>query len=320
MHILFVCSYNNNSISPFIKEQADSLLKLGCTIDYFLIKGKGLPGYCKNIFRLREKIKSCKPDIVHAHYGLSGLLAVIQSFRPVIVTFHGSDINDPKLRFLSKIAHRLSTESIFVSDKLKTISKSSKGLVIPCGVDLNTFCLKDKKDSRKLLGLDINIKYVLFSSSFDNPIKNASLAINVVRSLSVQNVKLLELKGYSRMEVSHLFNAVDCALLTSLSEGSPQFVKEAMTCNCPIISTDVGDVKTLLGDTRGCYVVSDNLNTISEKLKDVLLLSESGIRTNGRERIINLGYGLEDTSVKILNVYKTFVKTDEPAFYHNYIK
>lgn len=317
MNILIVCSYNNNLISPFIKEQVDSLLKLGCKVDYYLIMGKGIVGYCKNIFKLREKIKSCKPDIVHAHYGLSGLLAVLQPFRPVIVTFHGSDIHVTKLRFLSKIAHKFSTESIFVSDKLKSLSKGFRGLVIPCGVDLETFRPNDKENSKKLFGLEMNIKYVLFSSSFDNPIKNSSLAIDAVKSLSDQNVKLLELKGYSRKEVNLLLNAVDCALMTSFNEGSPQFIKEAMACNCPIVSTDVGDVKLMVGDTKGCFIVSYNLNIISEKLKDILLISEKGIRTNGRERIVKLGYGLDVIALKIFNVYKTLVKTDVRDLWNN---
>jgi len=317
MRLLVICSYNNNLISPFIKEQADSVKKFGCTVEYFLIKGKGLLGYAKNIFKLREKIKSFKPDIVHAHYGLSGLLAVLQSFRPVIVTFHGSDVNEPKLRFLSKIVQRLSTESIFVSDKLKSLLKGSKGLVIPCGVDLEIFCPKDKENSKKMLGLEMNIKYVLFSSSFDNPIKNPSLAIDIVNRISDQNVKLLELKGYSRKEVNLLLNSVDCALMTSFNEGSPQFIKEAMACNCPIVSTDVGDVRWMLGNTKGCFIVSNNSNIISKKLKNILLLSEKGIRTNGRERIVKLGYGSDGIALKIFNVYKTFMKTDMRELWNN---
>jgi teichuronic acid biosynthesis glycosyltransferase TuaC len=310
MHILIICSYNNNSISPFIKEQVDSLIKLDCRFEYYLIKGKGVYGYIKNFFKLIRKIRSCKPDIIHAHYGLSGLLAVLQPFRPVIVTFHGSDINNPILRFLSKIAQRFSTESIFVSDKLKSLSKSSRGLIIPCGVDLEMFRPTDKGTSKRLLGLALNIKYVLFSSSFDNPIKNSSLAIDAVKSLSDQNVKLLELKGYSRKEVNHLLNAVDCALMTSFNEGSPQFIKEAMACNCPIVSTDVGDVNWILGDSKGCFIVSNNLISISEKLKEILLLSDKNIRTNGRERIISLDYGLDAIAQKVFNVYKAFIKTD----------
>ena len=47
MKVLIVCSGNSNEISPFIKEQADSVKKYGSKADFFLIKGYGLVGYLK---------------------------------------------------------------------------------------------------------------------------------------------------------------------------------------------------------------------------------------------------------------------------------
>ena len=308
MNILIVCSYNNHLISPFIKEQTDSLLKLDCTIEYFLIKEKGLIGYCNSIFKLVKKIKSFKPDIIHAHYGLSGLLAILQPFRPVIVTFHGSDINDPKLRFLSKIAQRFSTESIFVSDKLKSLSKSSRGVVIPCGVDLETFRPKDKENSKKLSGLDMKMKYVLFPSSFDNPVKNSSLAIESVNKLSDQNIKFLELKGYSSKEVNLLLNAIDCVLMTSFSEGSPQVIKEAIACNCPIVSTDVGDVKNVFGNSDGCYITTYDTEDIAEKIKLAIEFRKNHGFTSARKRILELGIDSGTIANRINGIYNDVLR------------
>ena len=93
MKILIVCSYNKSKISPFILEQAHSLEKQQIKIDYHKVIGRGFIGYIKNYFSLIAKIKSYEPDIIHAHYGLSGLLANLQRKIPVVTTFHGSDIN-----------------------------------------------------------------------------------------------------------------------------------------------------------------------------------------------------------------------------------
>lgn len=43
-------------------------------------------------------------------------------------------------------------------------------------------------------------------------------------------------------EVALLLNVVDATLMTSRTEGSPKFIREAMVCTCPIVSTEVGDV------------------------------------------------------------------------------
>ena len=75
MKILVVASYNKNRFAPFIVEQADALKHVGCEVDYFGVVGKGIKGYFNAFGALRNKIKSFRPDIIHAHYGLSGLLA-----------------------------------------------------------------------------------------------------------------------------------------------------------------------------------------------------------------------------------------------------
>ena len=93
MKILIVCSKNSGKIAPFILEQGESLLRLGVEVDYYPIVGKGFMGYWKSRKSFLHKIKTCQPDIIHAHYGLSGLLANSQRKIPVVTSYHGSDIN-----------------------------------------------------------------------------------------------------------------------------------------------------------------------------------------------------------------------------------
>ena len=304
MKVLIVASGNSTIISPFVKEQGDSLKEIGLEIDYFLIKGKGITGYLKNYFNLIRLIKTNTYDIIHAHYGLSGLLATFQSHVPVIITFHGSDVNLNRTNFyLSFVASRLSDANIFVHKSLsKKLSLSSNQTeIIPCGVNLNLFKPIDKLASRDRLGLDHNYYYILFSSSFNNKIKNASLAKSALSNF--KNIILLEMKGYSREEVHLLMNAVDILIVTSHSETGPLVVKEALACNCPIISTDVGDVKELVNSTRNCYIVEYDAKHIEQRIRDIL---SSNKKSNGRAAVKHLS--LEKVAKDVYSIYKRVVK------------
>ena len=304
MKVLIVASGNSAVISPFVKEQGDSLKEIGLDIDYFLIKGKGITGYLKNYFNLNRLIKTNTYDIIHAHYGLSGLLATFQSFVPVVITFHGSDVNLNRTNFyLSFLASRLSDANIFVHESLsKKLSLfSDKAEIIPCGVNLNLFKPIDKLASRDKLGLDHNYNYVLFSSSFNNKIKNAALAKLALSNF--ENIILLEMKGYSREEVHLLMNAVDILIVTSHSETGPLVVKEALACNCPIISTDVGDVKKLANGTKNCYIVEYDAKQIEQRIRDIL---SSNKKSDGRAAVKHLS--LEKIATDVYSVYKRVLK------------
>ena len=125
MRILIVCSGNKSTgefqfelDQPFIYEQTKSLELLDVEIELFLIKGKGILGYLKNIKKLRNVLNSKNFDIIHAHNGPSGFIAIFQRRVPVIITFHGSDINLRYLNVISSFAVLFSKWNIFVSQKL----------------------------------------------------------------------------------------------------------------------------------------------------------------------------------------------------------
>jgi len=65
-------------------------------------------------------------------------------------------------------------------------------------------------------------------------------------------------------------NACDMMLMTSLIEGSPNVVKEAMACNRPIISVPVGDVAKMIDGVAGCSVCQRDPQEIGERLADGL--------------------------------------------------
>ena len=276
-------------------------------IDYFGIEGKGWRGYLRNRKGLLNKINGFKPQLIHAHYSLSDLLANTQRRVPVVTTYHGSDINDKKVFPLSKINMLLSAYNIFVSEKNRRKSGlTKKQSLIPCGVDLEKFIPMEKNTAREMLGLDLNQKLVLFAGAFDNAVKNPTLAKEAASR--IENLNLLELKNYSREEVVLLMNAVDACLMTSFTEGSPQFIKEAMACNCPVVSVPVGDVPEVLEGVAECYIADYDAADVAEKLIRAL---NYGKRTEGRQRILERGIDSETVAKKIMEIYAGIVMNYE---------
>jgi len=211
------------------------------------------------------------------------MIAVLQRKVPVVITFHGSDIWNARVRFISRIASHCSAANIFISKALQKKAvgfRKKKAQIIPCGVDLDTFFPTDKKEAREKLRWDRNGIYILFSSSFDNPIKNHPLANKVVDQ--IPGAQLIELAGYTREEVNLLMNAADVLLITSFFESGPLVAKEALACNLPIVSTDVGDVGEVIKETKGCSIVDyDALDIV----KELMPIVREPNRTQGRDNI-----------------------------------
>ena len=97
----------------------------------------------------------------------------------------------------------------------------------------------------------------------------------------------------------------DALLMTSRTEGSPQVVKEAMACGCPIVSVDVGDVAERTEGVSGCFVVkSREPRDIAEALEKALTFEGN---TNGREQTLEHGLTNEQVALKIVDIYNRIV-------------
>ncbi len=287
----------------------DSLAKLGIELTLFQINKRGMIGYLLHLRPLIKFIKKNKPDVIHAHYGLSGLLANFQRRIPVVTTFHGSDINDYKIYKFSFYAHKLSAASIFVGEKMHLKMPSKKyDSVIPCAVDTKLFYPIFNIDKNTFLVFQQNCINILFTSSFKNTIKNYPLAKDACLCLerkTGKKVNLIEFSNFDRLQANLLLNSIECVLLTSFSEGSPQVIKEAMACNKPIVATNVGDIECLFGNTEGCYLTSFDPEDVAEKIELAIEFGKNKGSTKGRERIIELGLDSSTVAKKIIEVYKT---------------
>ena len=305
MKVLIVANKNSGSFSSFVIEQGSSIAYEGAEVEYFGVIGKGWTGYLSCRKKLIKKIEECKPDLIHAHYGLCGLLANLQRKVPVVTTFHGSDIqSSTMIRCLSRLAMYLSKYNIFVLKSMpdRVGYKKKNYSVVPCGVNLSVFKPMDMVEARKRLNWNTKDIYVLFAGRFDNPVKNPLWAKKCIARAG--NCKLIELKGYKRIEVNLLMNACNLLLVTSISEASPQVVKEAMACNHPIVSTDVGDVRSVFGETKGCYITSRNEVDCVEQIRKAIRFSMKYSQTDGRGRVIDLGLDIHEIAQKIISLYK----------------
>lgn len=302
-----VASENKGNASPFVVEQMVVLRHRGCEMRFLGLRGKGITGYLKNLPVLRQTIKSFRPDVIHAHYGLSGLFANLQRQVPVVTTYHGSDINEKKVLPFSKAAMCLSAWNVFVSKKTIEIAQpKGKYSLLPCGIDMTDSQLTGKNEARQKMGLDADKRYVLFAGAFDNQVKDAALAKGTMAVLQDNDAELVELKGYSRDEVTLLMCAVDAFLMTSFSEGSPQVIKEAMACGCPIVSVDVGDVKERTEGVEGCFVSETrNPQDLAMLLKKALAFQG---KIRGREKLLADGLDNESVAQRLMMIYENVVK------------
>ena len=307
MKVFVVASENKGIVAPFVKEQMEALQHVGCEVFFFGLKGKGFKGYLKNLPALKKTIKEFNPDAIHAHYGLSGLLVNLQRQVPVVTTYHGSDINEPKVLPFSKMAMQLSAWNVFVSRKTMDIAHPKRNFsLLPCGIDFSDMQLTEKIEARRKMGLDTNKRLILFAGAFDTYVKNAPLAKEAVARLQDDNTELLELKGYFRDEVTLLMCAVDAFLLTSFTEGSPQVIKEAMACGCPIVSVDVGDVGERLEGVEGCFVSETrNPQALAELLQKAM--SFQG-KTKGRDKLMADGLDNKIVAQQLLEIYARVMK------------
>ena len=303
---------------PFIKGQIDSLRKQNLNIGVFEIKGYNSKySYIKAIKEIRTKVAIDNSDVIHAHYSYCGIITYLaKTNRPIVLSLMGSDLlgtrnKNGKVSFRGKVDKIITSIAVNKVDHVIVKSESMKRLirtgipvsVIPNGVDFEMFNPQNAIESRIKLGLNQNDFIILFLGEKNSAVKNYQLAFQAVNKFKLaykmNNTVFINPYGIAHEKVADYMNAADVMLLTSFYEGSPNVVKEAMACNLPIISTDVGDVKEIIKDTDYCFMTGCSEEEISEKLKIIYNKRE---RSNGRKNIESLRDDL--IARKIINIYE----------------
>jgi len=302
---------NQPLLVPFIVQQVRFLREAGVDVEVFPFRGARNPeNYARAWRRLRGRIRAGRHDLVHAQFGQAGALAAFPKPLPLVVTFHGDDLegivgDDGRYLWLGRVLRWVSQAVALRADGIVAVSRHlgrylphPPDAIIPTGVDFSKFRPIPMAEARARLGLPPDRKLVLFPADPAETRKRHALAERAVRLAG--EADLVVAWGVPHQDVPVYMNACDVMVLTSMHEGSPTVVKEALACDMPIVAVDVGDVRERLGPVEGCVVCPDDRpETIAAGLADVLA---RGGRVRGREAVSNLEEAV--LTAKLLEVYK----------------
>jgi glycosyltransferase involved in cell wall biosynthesis len=311
------------AIPTFVKSQVESLRIAGWEVTLGLVDDRtSVQGILQNVRRLRREVSRSRPRLVHAQYGsvTAAIANLIRGPLPLVVSFCGDDLlgtPSPGLhwrvrercgRAIGLWAARRSATLIVKSDNLLRALPASlrdRAVLLPNGVDMGWFRPMAQDECRSRLGWNLQSKVVLFNASQnENQIcKNPTLARAAVDLLaqSIPDVSLYMMSNASQEEVRLLLNAADSLLVTSLHEGSPNIVKEAMACNLPVVSVPCGDVPERLRMTHPGGVCSYDARVLAKALEEVL---KAGSRSNGRNELIAQGLTAAKVAERLIQVYR----------------
>lgn len=288
--------------TPCIEDQLQALEEQGISIRLLHInRGKRFLSYVRAMRQvLMLSFQGRQYDLIHAYYGHCGLIALMQTKYPVVVTFRGSDLLSRRDGAIGRPVARLADGIIVMSEEMKRVAKRSDASVIPFGVNLDLFAPHPMQDARDELKLGLDEKLVLFPWDPARPEKRFDLveeAIRMVRK-SQDRVRLVVVYGKPHEIVAKYMSACDVMVLASEHEGSPVAVREAMACGLPIVSVDVGDVRQIIADVEGCFLCKREASDIAEKVGEAL---SWGQRTDGFRKV--KAAGASWAAEQVLEVY-----------------
>jgi len=305
----------------YVEQQIRGLEQIGLQVDVVFVDRarKGMRAYFGLGRKIRARAAELRSDIVHVMYG--GVMAdeVTRNIqdRPTVVSFCGSDLFGEQLsgtlrklvaqygviasRRAAMRATGIVVKSKALFDALPRGLDRARVRIIPNGVDLDRFRPLKREQCRDRLKWGDDSFHVLFPATSGDPCKRPELAQAAVDALSHRGIRVTmhHLRGIPHDEVPLWLNGSDVLLLTSLHEGSPNVVKEALACDLPVVSVDVGDVRERLQGIEGCYVANPVPNDLAACLS---LVYRGKRRIAGRAVMQELS--LERTAIKLRTLYE----------------
>lgn len=295
----------------FVKEQIESLQKIGVDCDVFYCNGqnKGFRKYITYLPKLWWKAVLGGYDIIHCHHALSAVMLWLTGaplFKRVVLSYQ----NDPDHEW-GEIWYRRFNRHFkrFIVKNTSSYLKKPKFVYLPNGTNSEFFKPMEKKECRTQLDWDMENYYILYmdSNSKKRTQKRHDRYIEVIEILKkdYDNIVSVELINTPREKIPTYMNACDLHLMTSDFEGSPNSVKECLCCNTPVVSTDVGNVRDMMGDIPGCYVTNSfSSEELAQCVKNVL---ESKEPFKGRDLFLAKGYGIEKVAEKLKGIYEEII-------------
>lgn len=314
----------------FVKEQIRGLRSAGVDVEVLFVdrRREGGSVYYRLPSLVRKTVARFHPHAIHLMYGgvMADQVARYHYDRPLIVTFHGSDLLGENLsgwirKAISRYGVHCSRRAAAVAQGVVVVARhlisALKGAVprerirvIPCGIDLEHFRPLDPQFCKRRLNWERDAFHVLFASSNGDPVKRPALARAAVANMtSTGRPAILHyLTGVPNEEVPVWLNASDALLLTSMHEGSPTVVKEALACGLPVVSVNVGDVAERIEGIEGCYLAKSEADDIASGLE---LIRRRRSRLDCRSRLKEISSACVAQSLKQL--YGQIVRADGRA-------
>ncbi len=309
---MYPCT-ENPTYGIFVQEQESAIKQEFPNIHYTIAFVNGRHGkseYIKSIFKIRKLIQEQSFDLIHIHYGFSGLFLLLGKLPkkiPVLVTLHGGDIQAEQgkaiqvwftKQILKKVNAAITLNKVMDGIVKKYVKYTQ---IIPCSVNTNFFVPSSVPKSTSLQE-DLHI---IFPSDKNRSVKNYPLfeqTISVLKNRYGIKCHTSEIKNMSREDVVQLYQNANLMIMTSISEGSPQVVKEAMACNLPVISTNVGDVSLLLENVKNSAV---STNMEAEELAELAFkaINNQIKGINGRDKIFQMHIDDQSIAKRIYQVY-----------------
>ena len=298
----------------FVRSQVKALRDFGIDVGLLVLQGRWRKFiYLKGVPQLRSRLRAQQFDLVHAHYSFVGVVARTQWRVPIVLTYHGSDLQGtpdsdgryPLSERLVAAGGRAFAECvdavIVQNDAMARRLRRGDVHVIPHEVDLNLFAPVDRARARAELGLDPQRPYVLFASPPHRPNKNfplAEAAVRIVRN-RCPDVELVVVHREPQPRLALYMNACDVLVFPSRVEGSPNIIKQAMACNLPIVASRAGDIPELIAGTEGCHLAGFDAQEFAALVSAEL---DQRRRTAGRGAMARLAP--ERVAARLAGVYE----------------
>ena len=299
----------------FAKRLARYLSEAGVLLKPFYMKADtSIRQLARELGELKREIQNFRPHIIHPQYcTVSSFLCVLATNLPVVATYRGSDLNPcPSMDWwrwvtgylLSQVAAWRAAKIICVSQELKNRlwNGQHKTTVIPTGVDTQAFYPLPREAARARLGWGLEERVVLFNAGKEPMIKRldlAQLAVDYAQTICGPIRFVVLNYQIEPDEIPTLMNASNCLLLTSDWEGSPTVVQEALACNLPVVTVEVGDVREVLNCDRVSRIVARDPGELGRAVAEICT---RGQRSNGDEVVKKLS--LEAIAARTVSVYR----------------
>ena len=299
---------------PFLVRQVRFLREAGVDITLFPFRGARNPlNYLKAWWSVQRLLRQNSYDLIHAQWGQSAPTA-LPTRLPLVVTFRGGEgegivgdngrytLSGEILRLVSAFIARRADELVVVSSHMRSYLPKRTIHVIPSGLDFDKLPLMPKDEARRELGLPQGKRLVLFVGNPQEARKRHSLAADVVGRLDpALDAELVVAWKVPHEKVPVYMNACDALLFVSMYEGSPNVVKEALACNLPVVSVEVGDVAERIGPLTGCRLcpADSNAEQLAAPLSEVL---RAGTRIDGRTAVRELDENL--LAARMIQIYR----------------